>query len=306
MLSRVIVSCGEALVDLVPDPVPGGGPMNAAIAAAKLGAPAAFCGPVSTDTHGDAIWQHLVAGGVDTRLTPRTEAPTARAIIEHVPELRFRFEGEGTADTVLDTADLSVLGDGPHVVHGGTLGLFRGQTAHTLADLAEAQGAAGGLVSLDPNIRPQIIDDRDAWQVFHDRWLAVAGIYKGSDEDLEWIFPGQSAEDSAAMVLESGVDAVILTKGSEGLVILTRDGAIEAAAPSVEVVDTVGAGDTIVGTTLASLWMRGVRDRADLAAMTTDEWLPIAERAVVAAGITCSRAGANPPTAAELDAAMAN
>ncbi len=306
MLGRVIVSCGEALVDLVPDPVPGGGPMNAAIAAAKLGAPAAFCGPVSTDAHGATIWTHLTDNGVDTRLAPRTDAPTARAIIEHVPQLRFRFEGDGTADTVLESVDLSVLGDGPHVLHGGTLGLFRGQTAHTLADLAEAQGAVGGLVSLDPNIRPQIIDDRGAWQVFHDRWLAVAGIYKGSDEDLEWIFPEQSAEESAAMVLESGVEAVILTKGGDGLVVLTRDGAVEAAAPSIEVVDTVGAGDTIVGTTLASLWMRGVRDRAGLAAMTADDWLPIAERAVAAAAITCSRAGANPPTAAELDAAMAD
>ena len=71
--------------------------MNAAIAAAKLGAPAAFCGPVSTDAHGDAIWEHLTSNGVDVRLTPRTGAPTARAIIEHVPELRFRFEGDGTA-----------------------------------------------------------------------------------------------------------------------------------------------------------------------------------------------------------------
>ena len=153
----MIVSCGEALVDLVPEPIAGGGPMNVAIAAARLGVPAAFVGAISTDAFGDLLWQHLESNGVDLTLSPRIDAPTAKAIVEHVPELRFRFEGAGTADSLLDSADLSRLGSGPHIVHGGTLGMFRGTTAERLAHLAETHE---GIVSLDCNVRPQIIDIR--------------------------------------------------------------------------------------------------------------------------------------------------
>ncbi|MEP6298227.1 MAG: PfkB family carbohydrate kinase, partial [Ilumatobacter sp.] len=98
----MIFSCGEALMDLVPEPVPGGGPMNVAIAAARLGAPASFVGGISTDHFGDLLWSHIESNGVDMSLSRRFDAPTARAIVEHVPQLRFRFEGEGTADTMLD------------------------------------------------------------------------------------------------------------------------------------------------------------------------------------------------------------
>ncbi|MEL7159078.1 MAG: PfkB family carbohydrate kinase, partial [Actinomycetota bacterium] len=100
----MIVSGGEALVDLVPHPVVGGGPFNVAGAAARLGGHAAFVGPVSTDPYGEQIMAHLVANGVDTTLCPRVDAPTARAIIEHTPKLVFRFEGDDTADTRLTAA----------------------------------------------------------------------------------------------------------------------------------------------------------------------------------------------------------
>ncbi len=298
----MIVSCGEALVDIVPvndepQAVVGGGPLNVAVAAARLGVPAAFVGGVSFDEHGEAIWAHMEADGVDLSAAVRMDAPTARAIVEHVPQLRFRFEGEGTADTLLDSVDLDVLGDGPHLLHGGTLGLFRGRTAASLADLVEAHD---GIVSLDPNIRPQIIDDRAGWDHFHDRWLARTHIYKGSDEDLDWIWPGRSPESCAEELLAGQVAAVIVTRGSDGLSILTSEGEATAPAPVVDIVDTVGAGDTIVATVLASLWELDRRDVAALATVSVDEWTEIASRAVGAAAITCSRAGADVPRRSEL------
>ncbi len=294
----VIVSCGEALVDLVPEPVPGGGPMNVAIAGARLGVPSAFVGCVSTDEHGQRIWQHLESNGVELAACTRSDQPTAQAIVEHVPELRFRFVGEGTADTLLTSVDLALLGQPQMILHGGTLGLFRGQTAETLARLVESHD---GLVSLDPNVRPQIIDDRDRWMHFHDRWLARTNIYKGSDEDLEWIWPGRSAEDSAAAVLENGVDVVVLTRGAEGLSIFAGGEEHTARAPEVEVVDTVGAGDTIVAALLASLCDEGVFDAVALGGLGADRWSKFADRAVRAAAITCSRAGADAPARSDLD-----
>lgn len=298
----MIVSCGEALVDIVPvndEPtaVVGGGPLNVAVAAARLGVPAAFVGGVSNDEHGKTIWSHLEADGVDLSAAVRLDAPTARAIVEHVPKLRFRFEGEGTADTLLGSVDLGVLGEGPHLLHGGTLGMFRGQTAESLADLAETHD---GIVSLDPNIRPQIIDDRAGWDHFHERWLARTHIYKGSDEDLDWIWPGRSPESCAEELLAGQVAAVIVTRGSDGLSILTSEGEATAPAPVVDIVDTVGAGDTIVATVLASLWESDRRDVASLASTTIEEWTVIATRAVGAAAITCSRPGADVPRRHEL------
>lgn len=295
----MIISCGEALVDLVPDPVAGGGPMNVAVAAARLDGPGAFVGCVSNDEYGRQIWKHLLDNGVDVSACQRSDAPTARAIIEHTPKLVFRFEGIGTADTLLVDPDLSTLVDEPHVLHGGTLGLFRGQTAETLATLVERQD--GGLVSLDPNIRPQIIDDRARWDHFHQRWLAKANIYKGSDEDLEWIWPDRSADASAQALMEAGVDVVVLTKGSDGLTVLTGQGAETVRAPEVEVVDTVGAGDTIVATLLTSIVEHGVTDEAGLRAVSAADWRTFASRAVEAAAITCSRAGADVPRRSEVN-----
>ncbi len=301
----MIVSCGEALVDVftvdgVEKAVVGGGPLNVAIAAARLGVPSAFVGGVSTDAHGQAIWAHLEANDVDLDAAARFDAPTARAIVEHTPKLSFRFEGAGTADTLLDSVDLSALGAGSsadHIVHGGTLGMFRGPTAEALAQLVEGHD---GIVSLDPNIRPKIIDDRDDWLHFHDRWVAHTNIYKGSDEDLEWIWPGRSPESCAEELLANGMTVVLITRGSEGLSVLTADGEATSTAPAVQVVDTVGAGDTIVAAILASLWDAGVRDRDQLGAVSLSDWERYGQRAVVAAGITCSRQGADPPRRVEL------
>lgn len=295
----MIVSCGEALVDLVPDPVAGGGPMNVAIAAARLGAPAAFAGGISTDVYGDLLWEHLVANRVDTRLCRRFDAPTARALVEHVPKLRFRFDGDGTADTLLDDVNLASLRNGPHIVHGGTLGLFRGRTAETLADLVEHHD---GIVSLDPNIRPQIIGDRTRWEHFHERWITRTDIYKASDEDLAWIWPNQSADSAARSLLARGVSAVVVTRGADGLTVVTEDGEVQVGAPPVEVLDTVGVGDTIVAVVLASLLELATNDGVlDVGDVSLSVWKTIARRAVAAAAITCSRVGSDPPYRTDLD-----
>ncbi len=296
----MIVSCGEALVDLVPEAVPGGGPMNVAVAATRLGAPSAFVGRVSTDEHGQLIWRHLEANGVDLGACERGDEPTARAVVRHVPQLVFEFEGDDTADTMLSRLDLTGLGPGPHLLHGGTLGFFRGRTAEVLADAVERHD---GIVSLDPNVRPDIVDDRDRWDHFHQRWLAHAHIYKASEEDLAWVWPNRAPESSAERLLEGAVRAVFVTRGPDGVSVFTDEGHLDVPSPRVEVADTVGAGDTFAASVLVSL-----HDRAEgagpaaLAGVATDDWRAIAGRAAAAAAINCSRVGADPPTRTELDA----
>jgi fructokinase len=298
----MIISCGEALVDVVDGtPLPGGGPMNAAIACARLGVPAAFAGALSTDEHGEMLYSHIGSNGVALDLVQRTDALTACAVVEHVPELRFTFEGDDTADMQLSKLDVAAVGPGPHILHGGTLGMFRGQTAETLAALAEQHD---GVVSLDPNIRPQILDTEPAlraeWNGFHDRWLSNTDIYKGSDEDLAWIFPDLAPSEWVETLFAAGVSAVIITRGADGLSVCTADGEARAISPRLEVVDTVGAGDTVCGVVLASLWESGMTSKAAVRAMTVADWTKIAEHAVEAAALTCSRTGADVPHRHEL------
>ncbi len=290
----MIVSCGESLVDVLPDgrPVPGGGPMNAAIAASRLGAPAAFLGRVSTDAYGEQIWAHMEASGVRLDAAQRGPEPTARAIVEIEPVQRFTFEGDGTADASMGPADLSMLGldvagPHPHLLHGGTLGIFRGSTADVLVQVAES---FEGIVSFDPNVRPAIIEQVGTarWWHYADRWLARADLVRGSDEDFAWM--GVTVDD----LFDRGVDVVIETRGADGAVAHLAGGpAVGVGATPIEFVDAVGAGDSFCGAVLTRLWRDGWPADAE-------GWSSILAFAVRVAGITCSRPGADPPWAAEL------
>ena len=292
----VIICAGEALVDLVPHPVPGGGPMNAAIACARLGTPTAFLGRVSTDEFGDQIIEHLEASGVELSLVQRGPEPTCRAEVVGDPPV-FRFHGEGTADAAITDADLSVVPAGPHILHGGTLGMFREPGAEFFARVAAEHD---GLVSLDPNARPQVVgDDRAGWDGWFERWLAHTDLLRCSDADLEWMRPGESADDVVAEWLAGGVTAVIITT-SNGATVTTTAGSASAPSQRVEVADTVGAGDSFVGSLLSDLHERDVRDTATLAAVGLDIWAELLDRAGRVAAVTVSRVGANPPWAHEL------
>lgn len=293
----MIIAAGEALVDLVPETRPGGGPMNVAVTVARLGVPAAFAGRVSTDENGQLVWDHLRRSGVDLRITQRGPEPTARAVVGLEPTPRFSFHGEGTADVSLDPIDLAPLGPGPHILHGGTLGLFRRPGAGVLAELLAGHD---GLVSLDPNVRPTLIEDRDEWFGWFDRWLARCDILRGSDEDFDWIAPGRDAEDLAVELVQRGVGVVLVTRGADGVVVQRAHDRLQVPAVPVEVVDTVGAGDSFCGGVLAMLWERGVSARDRLDAMTAPDWAHVVGFAVRVAAATCAKPGADPPWRHEL------
>ena len=274
--------------------------MNVAVTAARLGAPTAFVGRISTDGYGDHLWRHLLDAGVDLAAAERGPEPTARALVEHGPPPVFHFDGEGTADTCLTRADLTPLGRGPHLLHGGTLGLFRGRTASVLAGLVERTARTDGLVSVDPNVRPQIIGDRAEWFASFDRWRARADLIKLSSEDLAWMWPGRTEGDATRDLLDGGAAVVCVTHGRDGVAAHLPDHVLTVTAPAVTVVDTVGAGDAFCGGLLAHLWQSGVTDRDRLDRLDDDEWRDALTAAVTVAALTCTRAGAEPPRATEL------
>ncbi len=290
----MILSAGEALVDILPDgrAVPGGGPMNAAITVSRLGAPGGFLGRVSTDEHGEAIWAHLEASNVDLRFAQRGPEPTARAIVTTFPVQSFVFDGEGTADACLGPLDVEAINAVATILHGGTLGIFRGSTADEYRRLLDS---FDGMVSFDPNIRPQIMGDQaEVWWRYADAWLDRADLVRGSDEDFDWM---QTTPDE---LLERGATVVMRTVGPDGVVVHLASGAtVRVAAEPVEVVDTVGAGDSFCGAVLTQLHEREA-PRRGLADIDAAEWSAIASFAVSVAAITVSRAGANPPWRSEL------
>ena len=277
----MIVCCGSAIVDMLPHAVPGGCNMNAAVTAARLGAPAAFLGRLSTDEYGDLIAAHMAASGIDLSLIERGPERTARAVVKTSPTLSFEFDADGAADSALSAADLAPIGPGPHIIHGGTSVDYRGSTAEVLADLVER---TDGLVSCDPNVRPALIDDRSDWAYWHARWAAIAGLYRCSEEDMAWIWPGRSADSVASELLAGRARVVIVTRGAAGCEVFTPGWSIAVASPPVTVRDTVGAGDGFIGSLLADLHQAGIRTDAFLAEVERHAWAGMAERAVPRGG----------------------
>lgn len=301
-----IVCLGEALIDfkaLAPlryQGYVGGSPLNVAVAAARLGAKVGFAAQVSSDMFGRAIVEYLQANGVDTGLVLRDEAPSTLAFVDEVDgEAVFSFLGNGAADRNYNPQPRPRFGAEVRYLFFGSISLLFEPTSSAICDIvAQHQGQA--VVMLDPNVRPNLIADRQSYLVSLERWQALADIVKISTQDLSWLFPNTPPEAVAARWLARGAKAVIVTQGAKG-VALYRAGRppLNLATPEVEVVDTVGAGDTFSGALLTALDETG-----KALELSDDEWRAALRMAVAAAALNCTRAGANPPTRQELSAFM--
>ena len=303
----VIVVGGEALIDLVLHAdgrlaaIPGGGPYNTARTIARLGPTVAFVGGLSTDQFGRRLHDGLVADGVVDTLATVTDAPTTLAVaaLDEAGVATYRFYTEGTSATALGPEVLPDLRDRiVTAIHVGTLGLVLDPLASAMEALVAA-APNDALVMLDPNCRPTATADRSAYVARVDRLLRRADIVKVSRDDLAYLRPDLDAAEAATGLLDVGPGAVLLTDGGDGVRILTRRGQTHIAAPRVEVVDTVGAGDAFGGGFLAA-WIGSGRGRAEVE--SDDALLAATHHGVRVASFTCTRPGADPPTAAELAA----
>lgn len=319
MTSPRVVCCGEALVDLIEadgdagtwHAAPGGSPYNAAVAAGRLGAPTSFLGVLSDDRFGEVLRAHLDESHVSWRTCPITAEPTTLAVVTQGPddvEPAFAFHVAGTTTVSSRIIDLHLPADTGILHVSGSMALVLEPAASRLeALLAAARHRT--LVHLDPNPRPSIAGGRDRFLARLDRWLGLADVVKISTADLEWLHPGANPLEVAHRWLQAADDggpddvpaAVVITKGSQGAAVVCSAGVIDVvpAAP-VEVVDTVGAGDTFVGAMLAAFAAHGVTDRTTLAGLDEGWWHTALTYAVEAAGIACSRRGADPPWRREL------
>ncbi|MFF6996983.1 carbohydrate kinase [Streptomyces sp. NPDC008313] len=305
----MIVVAGEALIDLVPQgtgalaalkPARGGGPYNTAVALGRLGSPTAFCSRVSRDAFGEALLDGLRDAGVDVSSVRRGGEPTtlAAATVGEDGSATYSFYVEGTADRLFTAPAL--LPKGTRAVSFGTCSLVLEPGASAYEELLRATARRGVFTALDPNIRAGLIPDADAYRARFKSWLPYVTLLKLSEEDAHWL--GGTPREWLA----SGPSAVVITRGGAGLTAFTRDGAgygeYSVPGETVTVVDTIGAGDTVNAALLHGLAVRDALSPDALAGLGATGWTALLRFAARAAAVTCSRAGAEPPYAAELTA----
>lgn len=303
----MVVVCGEALIDMISSAdgtqraAAGGGPFNTARALARLGVPTAFLGRLSDDAFGQELAGLLVSDGASLELASIGSEPTTMAMAEVDSDGRaeYHFLVQGTSAPNL-TPEMVPRQFGPQVkaLHIGTLGLALEPMASTLVELIRREHGRR-VVMLDPNIRLGLVPESG----YRDHVLtaiAKSTIVKASEADLAWLYPGLGYEDAAAHILFEGVRLVVVTLGAQGALGAHRDARIRVAAPHVDVVDTIGAGDAFGAGLLA--WLH------DHAALRPDLSLESGEleqallQACVVGALTCSRPGAEPPWKSELPA----
>ncbi len=302
----MILACGEALIDMLPRestdgeaafaPYPGGAVFNTSIGLARLGIETQFLCGMSADFLGDILRDALDASGVDHAPSPKLQAPCTVAFVKLVNgQATYAFYDNGSAmrsmESVPEVQANALFFGGISLVGDGC-----GATYESLM-LREAPSK---VTMIDPNIRPSFIQDVAAYRARIDGMMAAADIIKLSDEDLHWMEGEGDLADLARGLVAKGAKLVCITQGADGVTGYTAAHEVFVPSERAVVVDTVGAGDTFNAGLLAGLERAGCLDKARIASLTEAEIRDALHLGVRAAAVTVSRAGANPPTAAEL------
>nr|WP_306263649.1 carbohydrate kinase [Pararhizobium sp. IMCC3301] len=307
--------CGEALIDFVPfagtegqtgyAPKPGGSPYNAAKAAARAGAEVSFLGAISSDFFGDQLKQHLEESGVYCDAVPRSRHPSTLAFVDlSSGDPRYAFFNNGTSTSNMAPTAAMMDPKPGDILDVGSISLIDLPAADNITDFAVAMSRRM-MISIDPNARPGMIEDWPAWHKRMARLLEIASIIKLSVEDLQIIAPHQSAEQFANQHLAKSAGLVIITDGREGATGYTGAATHTAPTPKIVLADTVGAGDTLMGTMLAWILDQGLSDAEALRKLDEDGLTQMLRFATSAAAINCQSVGCNPPTRAEINAFLA-
>jgi fructokinase len=306
----MFVIVGEALVDLVGQrggrtlaAHPGGSPANVALGLARLGNPVTLKTRLGRDAFGTMIREHLEASGVVVDAGPDEKAVSTSLAIATlaagIASYDFRIEW--------DVPSLLPLPVETRCLHTGSLGTVLPPGNANVVDLMAREHERGRVtVSYDPNVRPALMGEPAAARPDVERLVALSDVVKVSDEDLRWLYPDRPYEQVAAAWLDSGPAMVVVTRGDAGVYALSGDLELHRPAIPIDLVDTVGAGDSFTSGLLDGLRradLIGAARHDALAAIDEATLVDVVDQAARVAAITCSRPGADPPTRAQLDAA---
>ncbi|WP_417270012.1 carbohydrate kinase family protein [Celeribacter sp.] len=307
----MILCAGEALIDMLPRqstqgedayaPYTGGAVFNTAIALGRLGAQTGFFSGFSNDFFGELLKSKLAESKVDASLSVTADRPCTVAFVKLVNgHATYAFYDENTAGRMLSQDDLPALPDTVNALFCGGISLPV-EPCGAAYEALFAQAAPTCVTMIDPNIRPGFISDEPRFRARIEHMLSLADIVKVSDEDLIWLMGDGDIEAHIQTLLTQGPKLVCLTEGSEGVRGFTSTGkVVQVKANKVEVVDTVGAGDTFNAGLLASLDAAGKLTKDAVADLDEDSIRAALSLGSQAAAITVSRAGANPPWKSEL------
>jgi fructokinase len=303
----MILCCGEALIDMIEGngtftPHVGGAVFNTARALGRLEQNVGFVSGLSTDMFGTMLRDALHGSNVDTSYVTFANSPTTLAFVQlSGGNATYTFYDENTAGRSLDASQLPAISGDVCTLYFGGISLIGVPAADFYAALA-VDKADSRVIMIDPNIRPQFVSDPASYRARLATMISVCDILKVSDDDLHWIIEGEaSLDEKAGEILAQGPKLLIVTKGSDGAkAYLSSGDSVEAAARKVDVVDTVGAGDTFNAGVLAKLSQLGCLTKKGIAELSADDALAALRMGAEVAAITVSRAGANPPLLSEL------
>jgi fructokinase len=306
----MILCCGEALIDMLPRqsvagedtfaPYAGGAVFNTAIALGRLGAPTGFFSGLSSDLFGAQLVAALDESGVDHGLAVVSQRPTTLAFVRLVDgQASYAFYDENTAGRMLLADDLPDLPDAVSALFFGGISLVSEPCANAYEALMTREARAR-ITMIDPNIRPDFIQDEAAYRARLGRMMALADIVKLSDEDLRWLGGTGSLPDLARAILDTGPQVVFITEGARGATAISRDNQVFVPARAVRVADTVGAGDTFNAGVMAALHQGGMLTKSAIRGLGEHSMRAALTLGIRAAAITVARAGANPPWKGEL------
>ncbi|MGD6747835.1 carbohydrate kinase family protein [Streptomyces sp. BH106] len=304
-----IAVVGESLIDLVGGSDgrtytahPGGSPMNVAYGLGQLARPVTLLTRLGEDPFGHILRDHLAAAGVELGLRPDDSFPTSMALVA------LDAQGAATYDFRIEWSlpTAAPLPDDAVAVHTGSIAAALEPGATAVEELLSGVRERGtATVTYDPNCRPALMGSRSAALARVERLVALSDVVKVSDEDLAWLYGDRKVEEVAEDWLGRGPALVVVTRGARGAYAVGHAAVVERPALAVDVVDTVGAGDAFMSGLLDSLAredLLGADRRAALASLPAGPLARIVDRAAHSAALTVGRAGALPPTAAELDA----
>jgi len=307
----MFLSCGEALYDLFPsaetdtgfifDARIGGSPFNVAVGLSRLGRRAALLSGLSSDPLGRRLERTLTDEGVDTIWLVSKQNPTTLALVGLGPRgvPHYSFYGHDAADCSVGEADLPDLPRSVTSIHFGSYSLVVEPTGSSLLQLAQRHHD-GKLISFDPNLRLNVEPDVSRWRRRVEAFSEIADLIKVSDEDLELLFPGDEIDSAISRWNSRGVRLIVVTRGGDGARVSLRGEVFEAAGRTVEVVDTVGAGDSFQAALLCGLDELGKATKSGLSKVSLDECRRVVDFAMTAAAMTCTRRGADLPHRSDL------
>ena len=306
--------CGEALMDVFAesdtptgmalDARIGGSPLNVAIGLARLGCEASFLGALSRGFLGERLVHALEQEGVDLAHANRVDAPTTLGVVglDATGSPSYAFYGQSCADRMLRVEDLPAdLDDKVEALHFGSYSMVVEPVASAHRQLVERERSAR-VIAYDPNVRLNVEPDQARWLETVDWMARRVHLLKISSEDLDLLKPGVTAIKAASDWLAAGVSLVVITHGSRGAVGFTATDTVGVQAQPVDVVDTVGAGDSFQAALLCWLSEQGLLSPKAMSTLTAQNVKDALDFAGSAAAITCSRRGADLPRRVELPA----